>query len=126
MCEDSLRLTDNARALYLEDFNVQFDFALQFPARTWKRGACGFIFRTELPELSEFFGWEWDSEQLAKAFRMGANHADEPFHFQIKAHTQIRSDLRVITDGPGKLGVRLRMDRVPHNPAILRMRARDS
>jgi hypothetical protein len=64
--------------------------------------------------------------ELVKAFGVGADVLDESFDFQVEALSQIRGDLSVLTNGLGKFGIRLWMDRMPHRPAILRIRARDS
>jgi hypothetical protein len=62
----------------------------------------------------------------AKALRIGADFAQQPFHLAIKTHAEFRRSLRVITNRSGKFIVRFRVKREFHSPAILRARASDS
>ena len=64
--------------------------------------------------------------EFPKALRMRAYILDESFHFPKETDTKVRSDLSVVAHGFSQLGVRFGMKHVPHSPAILRMRARDS
>src|SRR6267154_2589073 len=64
--------------------------------------------------------------KFAEALRVRADFVKQSFHLAIKAHAQVRRNLRIITDRSGEFLVCFGMKQVLHRPAILRARASDS